>query len=571
MGFTELKTRLWRWLVKGLEGLDPDAKVFWVCFLVLAPLYWAPLFVTKILPGLDLPLHLALADMLGKRGSPASPYAAFYDGSLRVAPYAAHYIMLVGLGKVMNLLAAHKLIVALYIAAMPLCTASLLVACGRSRVPALLAFPLAYNLTLHYGFISFALSLPVLMLLLAQMVRHLQSQPGQVWRSWLWTAAAAVFLFLCHLQNFLYGVGAALGFALLTSLPWRRRWLGASTLLPALATLAYWQFFGSVSAAAGSAKPTLAYAWALIKHHRLRDLNHGTFLHDFGLRLLALPDHAMRAFADLVDIRACTALLAVVALYLVVGLLAGKFLPSPSPARSRVRTWPAILLAFAGAMAAYLLLPHHLGELDLMTFHPRFAVLVALMAIVLVPAGLGRARGLLRLVVPAPAVILCALYGYQLITHYRLFAKETADFMEVMEKTPPGGKVASLNFTRASQVMRIESALVAVPAFYVALRSAPTSMAPLSYCGMRHMPCTKKPAGEGLPDPWSPGDPRLVNSVPTLDYFFVRSPPPGFDLFGRYRNSMEVLARSGTWTVYRKKPGAVMPAPTPAPPVKPAR
>jgi hypothetical protein len=108
--------------------------------------------------------------------------------------------------------------VALYIAAMPLSTASLLVACGRSRVPALLAFPLAYNLTLHYGFISFALSLPVLMLLLAQVVKHLHSEPGQVRRSWLWTAALAVFLFLCHLQNFLYGVGAVLAFTLLASL-----------------------------------------------------------------------------------------------------------------------------------------------------------------------------------------------------------------------------------------------------------------------------------------------------------------------------------------------------------------
>jgi len=106
-------------------------------------------------------------------------YAAFYEGSLRLAPYAAHYFMLVALGKVMNLLLAHKLIVALYIAAMPLSTASLLVACGRSRVPALLAFPLAYNLTLHYGFISFALSLPVLMLLLAQVVKHLHSEPAR--------------------------------------------------------------------------------------------------------------------------------------------------------------------------------------------------------------------------------------------------------------------------------------------------------------------------------------------------------------------------------------------------------
>ena len=57
--------------------MSVDAKVFGICFLVLLPLYWAPLFVTQILPGLDLPFHLALADMLGKRDSAASPYGAF--------------------------------------------------------------------------------------------------------------------------------------------------------------------------------------------------------------------------------------------------------------------------------------------------------------------------------------------------------------------------------------------------------------------------------------------------------------------------------------------------------------
>jgi hypothetical protein len=116
--------------------------------------------------------------------------------------------------------------------------------------------------------------------------------------------------------------------------------------------------------------------------------------------------------------------------------------------------------------------------------------------------------------------------------------------------------------------MRIESAFVGLPDLYVAMRSAPGSMAPLSYCGMRHMPCTKKPAGADLPDPWNPYDIHPARSVPIFDYFFVRSPPRSANPFGLYRDSMEILARSGTWTVYRKKPGANSPAPVP-PPVVP--
>ena len=73
---------------------------------------------------------------------------------------------------------AHKIVVGLYVAALPLAIGSLLAACGRSRIPALLGFPLAYNLTLHYGFLSFATSLPVLFVLLAQLMRFL-TVPGR--------------------------------------------------------------------------------------------------------------------------------------------------------------------------------------------------------------------------------------------------------------------------------------------------------------------------------------------------------------------------------------------------------
>jgi len=86
-------------------------------------------------------------------------------------------------------------------------------------------------------------------------------------------------------------------------------------------------------------------------------------------------------------------------------------------------------------------------------------------------------------------------------------------------------------------------------------------MAPLSYCGMRHMPCTRKPAGADLPNPWKPQDIQPSKSVPIFDYFFVHSPPPNATPFGPYQDSMEVLAQSGTWIVYRKKPGTVIPAP----------
>jgi hypothetical protein len=51
-----------------LRQLDGDARAFGLGYLLLLPLYLAPLFVARYLPGLDLPFHLSMADMLGKAG-----------------------------------------------------------------------------------------------------------------------------------------------------------------------------------------------------------------------------------------------------------------------------------------------------------------------------------------------------------------------------------------------------------------------------------------------------------------------------------------------------------------------
>ena len=98
------------------------------------------------------------------------------------------------------------------VATFPVAVGGLLGACGRSRLPALLAFPLAYNLTLHYGFISYAVSLSVLFFLLASVARFLTAPAASPWR-WAVAALWAVVLFLSHLQDFLFGVCAVLAFS----------------------------------------------------------------------------------------------------------------------------------------------------------------------------------------------------------------------------------------------------------------------------------------------------------------------------------------------------------------------
>ena len=561
--------RLVTWAASGRVS---EAWCFAVGYAILLPFFLAPLFATQLLPGLDLPFHIAAADMLSKVGDPASPYSAYYDGSLRLAPYAAHFVALAIFGKVMNLLAAHKLIIMLYVAGLPLAMASLLAALRRSRVPALLAFPLAYNLTLHYGFVSFALSLPVVLLLLASMAKLSLAQgrrrvPG--W--WIGTAALALLLFLCHLQNFLYGICVALAFAVLVPASWRRKLYAVLALAPSFGVLAYWHF--GAPPVTGQARLTFALAWGFLKRHRLDDLGNKPLATDLWHRILLVPTHAMRAFVDEVNIPACRVLFLIMAAYVLVGLLAGLWRrKSSSPSTFRGgRMALAGLIGFAGALTAYLALPHHLQEMELMTFFPRFSVLVLLMFLLLVPAGLLRLRGLPAALLPLPALAFGVVYGRQLYLHYRAYGAEVEGFVEVAKKTPSGGKALGLVFDRKSQVMQVESALVGVPDFYPALRPALGSMVPPAYCGLRHMPCRCKVARDFLTNPWAPSSFAPGRMLPIFDYFFVRSVPPGFDLFRGYHGMVELLAVSGKWSVFRKRPGPVVADPPPPPPAVPAR
>jgi hypothetical protein len=534
--------------------LDPDARTFAVGYLILLPLYLAPLFVARFLPGLDLPFHLSMVDMLTKVGESSNPYQTYYEGGFAVAPYAAHYLALRLFGWVLPLMAAHKLVVALYVAALPLSAALLLGAFGRSRVPALLAFPLAYNLALHYGFVSFAVSLPVVLLLLACLAQFLADPETRWWLGGL-TALAAILLFLCHLQNFLYGICAGLTVVAFARCGWRRRLLGLSTFVPAGALLSIWHFTREFAATTAGDRKSWSYVWQVFKARRATETVGRPGMVDVKDRLDILPMHLLRGFTDQVDVLAAKMLLVVLAGYVLLGLL-GFLERKTEGFRPRLRL--AGIIVFAGALVAYLALPHHLPEYELMTFYPRFSVLAVVTALLLIPASLRRLSGVLRPLVLLPALLMTGLYSLELIRHYRYYDNEVADFDAVVRKTPAGGRALGLVFDRHSRVMRIESALVGLPNLYPALKPAKSAMVPLHYCGMRHMPCRWLTPPKPLPSPgaWSPGSLQAQAAIDFFDYFFVRLPPHR-PIFGDGLSRLELIAQEGSWLVYKRKPPPV--------------
>jgi hypothetical protein len=546
----------WSRLKQWIEGIDGDWRAFAAGYLVLLPLYLAPLIIARYPPGLDLPFHLAIADMMGKDGQPGSPYAPFYDSAAGLHPYLLHYWALVLLGKVMPLMAAHKLCMGLYVAGLPLAASALLGACARSRIPALLGFPLAYNLTLHYGFFSFALSLPVLLALLAAVSRLLITERRALpW--WIASAVAAFALFLCHLQNFLFGVCAMLVFVALSRARWQRRLHAVSALLPAVAAVLHWHFTTGYTGDVDGRWRTAGYLWASVRGNRLADMvAAGGLARDVWHHVTALPHHLLRGFFDGSDVRASEALLLVMAVYLLLGTM-GVYAGRPSwEARPRLRA--AGWLTLLGAAIAYLGLPHHLHQLQLSTLSPRFAVLIVLVGLLAIPGSLKNWGGPLRALLLAPALAVCALHGANLCRVYRLYDNEVADFSAVVQQAAPGKRALGLVFNRYSNVMAVESALVGLPSLYPALRPAPGSMVPLTYCDYRHLPCRSKPGppppGPGA-FPWNPGAVKdgADKTVAFYDYLFVRHPPPGNPIFGEAVSQLELVARSGSWLLYGRR------------------
>jgi hypothetical protein len=72
-----LRRRWWAG-IRRLRSLSGDARAFWAGYLLLLPLFLAPLFVTRYLPGLDLPFHLSMTDMLLGLGGSNDSYAVAY-------------------------------------------------------------------------------------------------------------------------------------------------------------------------------------------------------------------------------------------------------------------------------------------------------------------------------------------------------------------------------------------------------------------------------------------------------------------------------------------------------------
>src|ERR1700710_456056 len=131
-----------------------------------------PLWLVKLVPTQDGPVHLAQADLIarfGWGGALQEPATSFYQWNPRIEPNSAIYLVLAGLIRLTgDPLIANTLFLNLYgllwiAAAFAVCQAET----ERPALPILLLLPLAFGVFIHWGFYNYAFGVPLFLLFAA--------------------------------------------------------------------------------------------------------------------------------------------------------------------------------------------------------------------------------------------------------------------------------------------------------------------------------------------------------------------------------------------------------------------
>jgi hypothetical protein len=526
-----------RHLLPRVSGLRP-------AYAGLAVLYLVPLFVTRFLPAFDLPHHLAIVDALGKSDRSESPYARHFDVGLKFAPFVLHIVLLRALAAVMPLAMAAKALVGLVVLALPLATARLLRLADRDTMPALLALPLVYSLPLHYGLIAFVVALPALVWMLAEASHEAawRARPG-VQATCL--GALALVAFSAHLEAWAIGVVGAAPAVLLAAGSPRARVYGLAALVPSILACAV--YLSDVARGASVAGPSIVSA---LLDARARELAERGLLADIAGRVRVVPLSVFRGFTDGSDIVAAQVYFGL----LVAGMLfaiAGWWSRRP---RTRPRLAPTAGMALAAA-GAYFGLPHHAPP-DAFSVYPRFAVVLALFLLVAIPTHWLRTPGPRRNAAIALVTTLVGAYGLNVVTQYAAFGHELDDFTRVLDQSPEGLASGGLVFDTESQVMNIGGIFTGLPAYYVTERAAPGSSTWLYYCAWPQLPCGMRDVGRPPPLPFFsyPAEFDPSRALEDLELLFVRGGPPPAALFGAEAPRVRLLAASGAWRAFLRRP-----------------
>jgi hypothetical protein len=381
------------------------------------------LAASRFLPFVDLPQHVAAARIAWNLHNP--DLARLYE--VNWLPQVNVLALLFGapLHAVLPEGAAVRVLVILGIAGLAWALLRLAQAAGRPAWGAIAAMPFALHFGWMYGFLSFGLGIPILLLVLARLAGALED-PRPRWRPTFIDAFLWWLLLLAHALLFAFGAAAAVIWMALPGRDRIGRWRRPAAILPA----ALW-----------------ALAWWVHTRAVVDRLDPGAgsggieaFWHDAPAKLLMAGQSLIVAGTDGRIEWTVLASLGLVATLLLVLELRSR---ESSPARRFLRV-TALLALLAYAFLPFSVYPRERVTYGLFLLYPRFLVLVPL---VLFPTLRWPTRA--RIAMPL-VLLLCAanvaVVGRQ-FTLFQQVAAEARGLDAAVEAIPPGRVVKSLVYT----------------------------------------------------------------------------------------------------------------------------
>ena len=506
----------------------------------------APFWAGRYLPFLDLPQHLGLAAVVTRYHDPATRFAQYYALDHRITPYWGYYGAMWLLGQALPLELANRLLFTAYAVGTPLASAYLLASFGRDRRWAVLTIPLVFNTNLFLGFGSFLLSIPLFLLALGLAERHFADERTTGPHAPA-LAAVAALVFLFHAQTYLLlGVCVLLLAGVRACLGGRARWWAARCWpwLPSLALFGTW-FWRSFVA---PARPGLEEHTV---HHRTYGgaAGLGAVYEPFRTVLERLPERVIGAFTDRSDQWIALALFA---LFAAAAMTAYGRAPlparHPTPARWRrlLGSHRCDLLVLA-LLASYFLSPMEIS--GQWYVNPRHLVFAALA----LPLVLGHpARGWRSALVVSGAVV-ALLACANARAKVEAFQRQVGPFDAVARELPPGGRVLGLPFDNGAGGPVRTWPLLHWACWEQILAGGDVGF---SFAGLPSIPVRYRP-GMQAPHPyeWRPEQFEWATMGEFYDAFLVSGLPRGRGGEELRRNAA-MVARAGTWTLWKPKEGA---------------
>lgn len=382
-------------------------------------LLWAaslvPIWSPRILPLLDLPNHLAAVAIWRRIGDASWGYSHFYRLNRLPLPYWGYLLPMDLFARVMPIEIANKLVLSLYVLALPVGAALLARQMGRSPWLALLVFPLIYNASLQLGFVAFCIGIALLPFTLVALDRFLQS-PSRPRAAALGLLALA--LYFAHLLPWLlFGVAAAV---LLFCHGFRpRRMLAAAGLMLPSVAVAIWGFRAAQAGGTAVAKGAIHFSARFLP---LLDV------------LSAVPRSLLADFGSGDGVERLVVLFGLAWLALV--------LSAPPEERPKAEGF-AYRLELIAALAALcaLTLPEHLYQpVDLWNIGRRFIAVAAILFALLPHGPIAGWRRLALL----PVLILGLYYPLTLASHWRAFDTRAESARRLCSQIPRGKNTLTL-------------------------------------------------------------------------------------------------------------------------------